>query len=55
LVAVFVLCDLGFAQYRFPSTFSVLPSSQWVVWVISLYLHKKSLDEIFEEAEYRLM
>ena len=54
-IAAVILCDLGFAQYRYPSTYSVLPSVQWIVWVVSVYLHKKSLDDVYEEAEFQLM
>ncbi len=54
-IAAVILCDLGFAQYRYPSTFSFLPSVQWVVWVIAVYLHKKSMDDIYAEAEFHLM
>ncbi len=54
-ISTICLCVLGFMQYRFPSTYSVLPSVQWGVWAVFLYLHKKSLDEIRDEAEYHLM
>lgn len=54
-VAVFFLVDMGFAQYLFPSTYSVLPSVQWVLWAVALYLHKKSLDDVREEADFNLM
>lgn len=54
-VLIFSVVDIGFAQYLFPSTFSVLPSAQWVLWAIGMYLHKKSLDDVRDEADYKLM
>ena len=54
-VSILICAIQGFLQYRHPSTFSVLPSVQWCVFVVGLYLHKKSMDEIREEVDYRLM
>ncbi len=45
----------GFLQYRFPSTFGVLPMVQWALFAILCYFHKKCMDEISSEIEYRLM
>ncbi len=61
LYAAFVLLGtvaaaiLGFYQFRYPSTFTVLPSVQWLVVLAVAYFHKKSMDEIFSEIEYRLL
>ncbi len=55
LLCILTCAVLGFFQYHYPSTFSVLPSVQWVFFVVGIYLHKKSMDEIREEVDYRLM
>lgn len=49
------LAVMGFFQYRYPSTFSILPAVQWCLWAVTLYVHKKSLDEIRDEIDYQLM
>ncbi len=55
VLCILICAILGFFQYRYPSTFSVLPSVQWGIFVVGIYLHKKSMDEIREEVDYRLM
>ncbi|MBR2616042.1 MAG: hypothetical protein IKC69_05135 [Clostridia bacterium] len=55
LICAVLLAVLGFFQFRYPSTYAVLPSVQWCVWVIGLYLHHKSMDEIRGEVDYKLM
>jgi len=49
------LAAMGFVQFRFPSTYTILPATQWGVVCVLAYFHKKSLDEIRDEIDYQLM
>ena len=55
LVISCLCCILGFFQYSTPSTYSILPSVQWVLWAVGVYLHHKTMDEIRAETDHKLM
>ena len=54
-VLFFVLCGLGYYQFAYPAWSGIVPAIQWVVYVIVLYYHNKTMDEMRGEIEYRLM
>lgn len=54
-VATSLILVLSAVQYAYPSWFALVAVGQWVLWLVALYFHKKSMDEISSEAEYRLM
>lgn len=54
-VAFCVLCALSYYQFAFPSWSGEVPAAQWVVYVLILYYHNKSMDEMRQEIDYKLM
>jgi len=54
-VSFAVLCGLSFFEYLFVARSAIVPTLEWILYFIILYFHKKSLDEIRDEAEYKLM
>jgi len=58
VILAITFCEIGvlsYFQYLFPSEFAVLPFVQWCSFGVMMYYHKKTLDEIYQEAEYKLM
>lgn len=54
ILAVFVTL-LSACQYLFVGRSDLVVFLQWGLYAVLLYLHKSSLDDIFAEAEYKLM
>ena len=54
-LSILALCTMGFFQYRYPSTFAVLPFIQWGVFFVGLYYHKTTMDAIADEVDFKLM
>lgn len=46
---------LGSCQYLFVGRSDLVVFLQWGLYAVNLYLHKSSMDDIFAEAEYKLM
>ena len=46
---------LSFLQYFFVGRSDLVVFLQWALYAVLLYFHKSSLDDIFAEAEYKLM
>jgi hypothetical protein len=57
LMTVFsvVLVSLGFSQYLFVGRSDLVVWLEWIFYAVTLYVHKSSLDDIYREAEYKLM
>ncbi len=50
-----VLTILGFSQYLFVGRSDLVVWLEWIIYAVTLYFHKSCLDDIFQEAEYKLM
>ncbi len=46
---------LSFSQYLFVGRSDFVVWLQWILYAVTLYVHKSSLDDIYREAEYKLM
>ncbi len=55
LVLAFCVAALSACQYLFVGRSDLVVFLQWGLYAVLLYLHKSSLDDIFSEAEYKLM
>ncbi len=55
LALAVVVAVLGTCQYLFVGRSDLVVFLQWALYAILLYWHKSSMDEIFAEAEYKLM
>ncbi|MBR5296177.1 MAG: hypothetical protein IKU24_06265 [Clostridia bacterium] len=55
LILLFFITCLSSSQYLFVGRSDLVVWLQWIFYAVMLYLHKSSMDDIFSEAEYKLM
>ncbi len=55
LICCIALVSLSFSQYLFVGRSDLVVWLQWIFYSVTLYVHKSSLDDIYREAEYKLM
>lgn len=55
LVFCFALVALSFSQYLFVGRSDLVVWLEWIIYAVTLYVHKSGLDDIYREAEYKLM